>query len=241
MRLDTNIDNHEKSQALVGRFRDAMLVQSGLRRDPHDETHFDPRKCTSLPVCIQNRQQIAREISRKLGQLQDEAMGPVELKLLNDEVNALIQNFDNWNYRVRELGGNKHREKKDFYDQGIEYVHNRPYRYFGRAKELPEAKDVPKDVADMESEDDGRFSALSPSYFALGSDGRPISYDANEELIRLESHLQGASGPFEYIGTKRIPTAAYSLLPDFDIPTVEDSTRQLIEIRKQQLLVRLQK
>ena len=142
MRLDTNIGNHEKSQALVGRFRDAMLTQAGLRRDPFDETHFSPTLCTSISICLNNRLQISREIDRKLIRLQDPTLvnDEMELRLLNDELNKLVGLFDQWNYRIRQLGGT--REVKELYEQGIEVVQRRGYRYFGRAKELPEAKNA---------------------------------------------------------------------------------------------------
>lgn len=238
MRLDTNINNHEKSQALLGRFRDAMMVQSGLRRDPFDQSHVDPTTCTSLPVCQQNRQQLSREVDRKLQRLQDVTLDDVQLRLLNEETNKLVRQFDLWNYRIRQLGGT--RQDKEIYEQGTEVVQRRGFRFYGRARELPEAKEK-EAAAQRLLEEDARsvktellLSRVDDFYY----NHEPMDDLCLAEIAELEKHMQSSEGPFEFCGTKRISCQGGDemLLPDFDIPTPEEAQVALLQFRKERLV-----
>lgn len=239
MRLDTNINNHEKSQALVGRFRDAMLIQAGLRRDPFDASHSDPLACTSVSVCIQNRLQISREIGRKLLRLQDTTLDHVQIRLLNDEVNKLVKLFDQWNYRIRQLGGGK--EVKVVYEQGLEVLQKRGYKFFGRAKELEEAQrpDTEKEKKDNDAlihKKEQILARVDDFYFGhYSTEAEKIQ----EELSALEQELKQSDGPFEWLGYKKIPDATV-LVPEFDVPTIEEATQAFIGWRKKKLLERIE-
>jgi hypothetical protein len=241
MRLDTNIGNHEKSQALVGRFRDAMLTQAGLRRDPFDETHYNPLLCTSVPICLNNRLQVSREIDRKLIRLQDSSLieDEMELRLLNDEVNKLVGLFDQWNYRLKQLGGT--REVKELYEQGIEVVQKRGYRYFGKAKELPEAKKAQEDAEQATQADNQlkKQQALLDQVDDFYFGHEPIPESIMKEAEEAEAFFQAEDGPFEFCGTKKIP-AGETLLPEFHIPTVEEATKSLIEYKREKVVKKLE-
>lgn len=216
-----------------------MMVQTGLRRDPFDQSHIDPTACMSVSVCVQNRQQISREIDRKLLRLQDETLDDVQLRLLNEEANKLVRLFDLWNYRIKQLGGRK--EDKEFYEQGTEVVQRRGFHFYGRAKDLPEAKEK-EEALQRQAEADAfsikqeeLLSRVDEFYFGH----EQMSTDCLVELDHLENFLASEEGPFELCGAKKLVYDRSSpeiLVPDFDIPTTEEAMAALVAYRKQRLI-----
>jgi pre-mRNA-splicing factor ISY1 len=240
MRLDTNINNHEKSQALVGRFRDTMLAEAGLRRDPFDESHSIPSLCPSIPVCVQNRRQISRELERKFVVLQDASLDEVHLRLVNDEVNKLVRLYEAWNRRIRELGGIKWKERKEVYLQGAEVMNTRTYKWYGRAKELPEAQQA-REASEVSPADDSVWtkrnevlSRLDASYYGyLGEEEENAIH--KEEMALMEALAEEET---EFMGFKPLPLGSISSPPP--IPSPQEAEAALVEWRKQGLIRKYQ-
>lgn len=85
------------------------------------------------------RSQISLEINQKVMRLYDEMVSDYQLRDLNDEVNKLFKERRAWEYRIRELGGPNYTKLSSIGKD--EYTINN-YRYFGRARELPEVKEL---------------------------------------------------------------------------------------------------
>ena len=71
-------------------------------------------------------------------------MTDYEIRDLNDEINKLLREKWHWETQILNLGGANYRRAgvrvKDA--DGKELPHQRGYKYFGRAKELPGVKEL---------------------------------------------------------------------------------------------------
>ncbi|ORZ39315.1 hypothetical protein BCR44DRAFT_110540, partial [Catenaria anguillulae PL171] len=133
--------NQEKAQSMLYRFREAEMAESGVirsdeRRPPH----------TKMATTVQDgerwRSQVVREITRKVSRLHDPGLTDSQIRELNDDVNKLFKEKWMWEKRIHELGGPDWTRVRSASDnQGKEVFGVKGYKYFGRAKELPEVKD----------------------------------------------------------------------------------------------------
>ncbi|KAL0837256.1 hypothetical protein Bca101_089146 [Brassica carinata] len=128
--------NEEKAQSMLNRIREQ-----------------EARTAPTLPRLADTdkwRQQIMREISRKVAEIQNEGLGEHRLRDLNDEINKLLRERWHWERRIVELGGpnyNRHGAKMTDLEGNIVDVPNTSgrgpgYRYFGAAKKLPGVREL---------------------------------------------------------------------------------------------------
>mmetsp|Transcript_17401 Transcript_17401/g.66288 ORF Transcript_17401/g.66288 Transcript_17401/m.66288 type:complete len:282 (-) Transcript_17401:95-940(-) len=99
------------------------------------------------------RRTIIREISTKVGEIQNAALGEHVIRELNDKINKLIREKGHWNRRIHQLGGpDYNRSEPRVYDGdgetlptgwGAEGNYSRKrYFYFGAAKTLPGVREL---------------------------------------------------------------------------------------------------
>ncbi|KAF3955027.1 hypothetical protein CMV_019705 [Castanea mollissima] len=133
---------------------DNFLLQDHIPRDkkkkPKERRPFLASECRDLAEADKWRQQIMREIGRKVAEIQNEGLGEHRLRDLNDEINKLIREKSHWERRIVELGGPnyaKHAPKMTDLEGNIVDVPNPSgrgpgYRYFGAAKKLPGVREL---------------------------------------------------------------------------------------------------
>ncbi|XP_027356045.1 pre-mRNA-splicing factor ISY1 homolog [Abrus precatorius] len=139
--------NEEKRQSTLNRF---VEMQAEEKRKPKERRPFLASECRDLSEADKWRQQIMREIGRKVAEIQNEGLGEHRLRDLNDEINKLIREKSHWERRIVELGGpnyTKHSAKMTDLDGNIVDVPNPGgrgpgYRYFGAAKKLPGVREL---------------------------------------------------------------------------------------------------
>ncbi|KAG5529181.1 hypothetical protein RHGRI_029760 [Rhododendron griersonianum] len=134
--------NEEKAQSMLNRF---ITMKNEEKKKPKERRPFLASECRDLAEADKWRQQIMREIGRKVAEIQNEGLGEHRLRDLNDEINKLIREKVHWERRIIELGGpnyTKQSAKMTDLDGNIVDVPNPSgrgpgYRYFGAAKKLP--------------------------------------------------------------------------------------------------------
>ena len=135
--------NEEKAQALLNRF--LASKQERIRRPPRQRP-VSTAECFDLHQADRWRQQVLREIGKKVMDIQNAGLGEYRLRDLNDEINKLIQEKGRWEARILELGGPDYAKSapKVTDSQGYEIDDPRGtgYRYFGAAKNLPGVKEL---------------------------------------------------------------------------------------------------
>lgn len=139
--------NEEKAQSMLNRF---ITMKNEEKKKPKERRPFLASECRDLSEADKWRQQIMREIGRKVTEIQNEGLGEHRLRDLNDEINKLLREKMHWERRIIELGGPnymKHSAKMTDLDGNIVDVPNPSgrgpgYRYFGAAKKLPGVKEL---------------------------------------------------------------------------------------------------
>ncbi|XP_065861586.1 uncharacterized protein [Euphorbia lathyris] len=139
--------NEEKAQSMLNRF---ITLKEQEKKKPKERRPFLASECRDLAEADKWRQQIMREIGRKVAEIQNEGLGEHRLRDLNDEINKLIREKSHWERRIVELGGPnyaKHAPKMTDLEGNIVDVPNPSgrgpgYRYFGAAKKLPGVREL---------------------------------------------------------------------------------------------------
>ncbi|CAN0911295.1 Pre-mRNA-splicing factor ISY1 homolog [Linum grandiflorum] len=139
--------NEEKAQSMLNRF---ITHKEQEKKKPKERRPFLASECRDLADADKWRQQILREIGRKVAEIQNEGLGEHLLRDLNDEINKLIREKTHWERRIVELGGHnyaKHAPKMTDLEGNIVDVPNPSgrgpgYRYFGAAKKLPGVREL---------------------------------------------------------------------------------------------------
>ncbi|XP_009603049.1 uncharacterized protein LOC107813591 [Nicotiana tabacum] len=139
--------NEEKAQSMLNRF---ITMKEEEKKKPKERRPYLASECRDLAEADKWRQQIMREIGRKVAEIQNEGLGEHRLRDLNDEINKLIREKGHWERRIIELGGpnyTKHSAKMTDLEGNIVDVPNPGgrgpgYRYFGAAKKLPGVREL---------------------------------------------------------------------------------------------------
>ncbi|GMH11277.1 hypothetical protein Nepgr_013118 [Nepenthes gracilis] len=139
--------NEEKAQSMLNRF---IAMKEEEKKKPKERRPYLASECRDLADADKWRQQIMREIGRKVAEIQNEGLGEHRLRDLNDEINKLIREKGHWERRIVELGGpnyTKSSAKMTDLEGNIVDVPNPSgrgpgYRYFGAAKKLPGVKEL---------------------------------------------------------------------------------------------------
>lgn len=80
--------NEEKAQSMLSRF---LQAKNEEKKKPKERRPFLASECRDLADADKWRQQIIREIGRKVMDIQNPGLGEHRLRDLNDEINKLIR------------------------------------------------------------------------------------------------------------------------------------------------------
>lgn len=183
MLTPSNNKNDEKAQAMLNRWwrMKRMLYQQEQLDRPNS-----PAGVNSITDCDKWRQDIIKEISDKVSDIQNAGLGEHKIRALNDEINQLLEEKRQWDRRVRELGGPDYSKlETKLYDRdGVELPGSGGYKYFGAAKDLPGVRELfyrEPPVAPRRNIND-LHQQISFDYYGLMKDG-------NDEIKPLEDRL----------------------------------------------------
>lgn len=134
--------NKEKSQSVLHRFQALKDEEAGVLQSNPNLRPKSVQSVTSLPQAEKWRSTLISEISVKLTRINNPELNDYQIRDINDEINKNFKEKRAWEYHIRSLGG------PDYISSHIDKVSIRSgielngYRYFGRAKELPDVKKV---------------------------------------------------------------------------------------------------
>jgi len=131
--------NSEKAMTALARWR-AMFVdkQKVVEKRPAHTS-----MCTDLNKALGFRKQIIKDISKRVGKIQNPNLQESIVRSLNDEINKLFNEKHHWDLRILELGGKEVKFKVDaISDAGKSVSGKGGYKYFGAARNLPGVKEL---------------------------------------------------------------------------------------------------
>ncbi|KAJ7566810.1 hypothetical protein O6H91_02G119700 [Diphasiastrum complanatum] len=137
--------NEEKAQSMLNRF---LAHKNEEKKKPKEKRPFLASECRDLAEADKWRQQIIREIGRKVMDIQNPGLGEHRLRDLNDEINKLIREKGHWEARILELGGPNYAKIgpkiTDAEGKEVDAASGKGlgYRYFGAAKQLPGVREL---------------------------------------------------------------------------------------------------
>ncbi|CAF0772056.1 unnamed protein product [Brachionus calyciflorus] len=134
--------NSEKAVTALARWRNLQLKEQGKLFD--DRRPLNVNDEFSLKKAERWRNQVIRDIAKKVTQIQNAGLGEFKIRDLNDEINKLLKEKSAWEDRIVELGGPDYKKvgPKLLDKEGKEVPGNKGYKYFGAAKELPGVKEL---------------------------------------------------------------------------------------------------
>lgn len=137
--------NQEKAQSMLNRY---LAGRQEEARGPKQRRPYLATECNDLNEADKWRQQILREIGRKVLEIQNAGLGEHRIRDLNDEINKLMREKSHWERRIVELGGPDYARSApkvtDSRGRAVAEASGRGagYRYFGAAKNLPGVKEL---------------------------------------------------------------------------------------------------
>lgn len=132
--------NTEKAQGTLNRFQALKNRQAGvLESNPNLRPRY-VQSVDSIPQAERWRTTVLSEISINLTRVQDEVLGDFQIRDINDKLNKLFREKRAWEHHIKSLGGADHiNYGKDRFENSV-VLHG--HRYFGRARDLPDVKEI---------------------------------------------------------------------------------------------------
>ncbi|KAG7930223.1 uncharacterized protein OGAPODRAFT_74452 [Ogataea polymorpha] len=195
---------------------------------------------TFRTMCLQ-------EISAKIEKINDPLLQDSQIRALNDELNKLMRERRAWEHRVKELGGPDHLRTSAVADGSVT-VNN--YRYFGRAKQLPEVERLlnsrGKDDAFALGNAKEQFlrlnqTDLEPAYYGY-EDENELDLRIPSDDMAQDTQQECALLEFERKRTAELRTSGFektAILDTPQLPTEQEYQDAVVALRKQQLLEKL--
>jgi len=189
--------NEEKAQAMLNRF---VSAKSAANREDKSQRPYLASECDNVPDCERYRNQIIKEISKKVSLIQNEGLDEHKVRDLNDAINKLMREKGHWERQIKSLGG------PDYFrtaptllnaEDAEEVVPGKGYRYYGAAKKLPGVRELFSKAA-PERQKRTRFEmmkGINADYFGYRDDDDGVLEGL--EAAAEDERLQGLRDQWE--------------------------------------------
>lgn len=127
-------DQSERNQATINKY--ISIKRNQMQKK--DKRPTNPKHVKNISDCEIWRSKIIKEISNKIVEIQNTLYEEDKIKAVNDKINILLNEKDDWEERILQLGGKDYRLD----DQGEMKRKKGEYMYFGRARELPGVREL---------------------------------------------------------------------------------------------------
>lgn len=225
---------------MLYKWRSQQAAQQGVI----DSSGRRPRNimdCTSVAACEKWRNQVLKDVTRKINKISDASLTDFQVRDLNDEINKLQKEKHMWEVQLKNIGGTNYiRFAGNMTDsEGRVIGSHKGYKYYGRAKELPGIKELFSELAAPQKQKrttrDFANLDLDSSYYGYGDEEDPalLAYEAEREEEARANLLADETGANSRWNISAIPGVA-------DLPTREEIERVLVERRKAILLAKYQ-
>ena len=164
--------NEGKAQTMLNRWIsiEKQMISQSMGKRPKDINSIN-----DVQVCNIWRNQVIKEIAKKVGDIQNASLGEQLIRDLNDEINNLFEEKAQWEAKIKKLGGADYKkfEPKTLDAEGYEVPQAGGYRYFGAAKNLPGVAELfinkPKETSKKSYMD--MYKGIDLDYYGLGDYG----------------------------------------------------------------------
>lgn len=179
--------NSEKAVTALARWRNLQLKEQGKlwveRRPTVPSDERDLKKAEKW------RNQVIREIAKKVTQIQNAGIGEFKIRDINDEINKHLREKSNWEDQILALKGPDYKRlgPKLLDKEGREAPGSRGYKYFGAAKDLPGVKELfEQDIVPTRKNRAELMREIDADYYGYLDDDDNLLVD-QEEKCELEA------------------------------------------------------
>lgn len=225
---------------MLYKWRSQQAAQQGVI----DSSGRRPRNimdCTSVAACEKWRNQVLKDVTRKIDKINDASLTDFQVRDLNDEINKLQKEKHMWELQLKNIGGTNYiRFQGNVTDsEGRVIGSHKGYKYYGRAKELPGIKELFSELAapkkQKRTKHDLSQLALGDEYYGAHDEDDPKLLEY-EEAREAEAH----TNLLEQEADSRSRWDVIDI-PEFkDIPSKEAFEKVLLEKRKAILMSKYQ-
>lgn len=139
--------NTEKAQSALNRFQQAKSRGAGvLGSNPQLRPKY-VQLVKNLPQAEKWRSVVIGEISTNLTRIQDPNISHLQIRDLNERLNKLFREKRAWEHHIKLLGGADY----TLLSGGDAGINIKGYRYYGRARELPDVKEMLSQLEESEA------------------------------------------------------------------------------------------
>eukprot|EP01059_Diplonema_ambulator_P028339 TRINITY_DN47115_c0_g1_i1.p1 TRINITY_DN47115_c0_g1~~TRINITY_DN47115_c0_g1_i1.p1 ORF type:complete len:279 (+),score=82.15 TRINITY_DN47115_c0_g1_i1:34-870(+) len=229
-----------KGQDLTSQYLE-LQVDPKRRGKGNERRPMLARDCNDLGDAERYRVQIIMEVTKKIDEIQNAALGEFRIQELNDEINKLIREKTHWQRRIIDLGGPDHFLAGTGHAEGLRAQGSGGYMYFGAAKNLPGVKEL----FEVEAQGPAKrsraelYKSITPDYYGYRDD--------NDGLLNAEKRAETkmrarAAKDLKAKMTEAGVTSYQYVLETTDdimnVPSQSEVERRMLESRKKQLLAR---
>ena len=193
--------NEGKAQTMLNRWIsiETQMISQSMGKRPKDINSIN-----NVHTCNVWRNQVIKEIAKKVGDIQNASLGEQLIRDLNDEINSLFEEKAQWEAKIKKLGGAEYKkfDPKTINAEGYEVPQAGGYRYFGAAKNLPGVAELfvnkPKENAKKSYLD--MYKGIDLEYYGIGDMGSDNELDEdNKKDIEKEEKMMESMLYLEYL------------------------------------------
>ena len=193
--------NEGKAQTMLNRWIsiETQMISQSMGKRPKDINSIN-----NVQICNIWRNQVIKEIAKKVGDIQNASLGEQLIRDLNDEINSLFEEKAQWEATIKKLGGAEYKkfEPKTINAEGYEVPQAGGYRYFGAAKNLPGVAELfvnkPKENAKKSYLD--MYKGIDLEYYGISDMGSDNELDEdNKKDIEKEEKMMESMLYLEYL------------------------------------------
>ena len=194
--------NEGKDQTMLNRWIsiETQMISNSMGKRPKDINSIN-----NVQICNIWRNQVIKEIAKKVGDIQNASLGEALIRDLNDEINSLFEEKAQWEAKIKKLGGADYKkfEPKTLDAEGYEVPQAGGYRYFGAAKNLPGVAELfvnkPKEKAKKSYLD--MYKGINLEYYGLDDMDKENEdeMENNKKEIEKEEKMMESMLYLEYL------------------------------------------
>ena len=194
--------NEGKAQTMLNRWIsiETQMISNSMGKRPKDINSIN-----NVQICNIWRNQVIKEIAKKVGDIQNASLGEALIRDLNDEINSLFEEKAQWEAKIKKLGGADYKkfEPKTLDAEGYEVPQAGGYRYFGAAKNLPGVAELfvnkPKEKAKKSYLD--MYKGINLEYYGLDDMDKENEdeLENNKKEIEKEEKMMESMLYLEYL------------------------------------------
>lgn len=174
--------NEEKAHSMMNKW---TTMKEKMAKGPEKKRPFLSSECDDLTEAEMWRRDVTKEISKKVGKIQNAGLGEHGIRDLNDNINKLLREKRHWEKRIRELGGpNYASSNRGAFDaEGHELPGSKGYKYFGAARNLPGVRELFEEQAPPPQKRTryDMYKGITPDYYGYRDEDDGVLVVVEEE------------------------------------------------------------